>query len=127
MQVQERATSCTKQARLEDYCQYKRRQTPRQYGRVELQMKTICPIMHHMSRNTESPVLSVGNQILHVCEPPSASSYPTLVTALHCTGCDCIPHSVGIRGRTEGNRIPHCIPCRLHNMPESNRTRENNS
>ena len=43
---------------------------------------------------------TTGNQILHVCEPPSACSYPTLVTALHRTGnCahDRIPHSTGIR------------------------------
>ena len=45
-----------------------------------------------------------GNQILHVCEQPSAGSYPALVTALHRTGnrtgCDRIPHSAGIRERT---------------------------
>ena len=45
-----------------------------------------------------------SNQILHVCELPSASSYPALVTELHCTvtalvvttsrtllGYECIP------------------------------------
>ena len=72
-----------------------------------------------------------GNQILHVCEPPSASLYPALVTTLHRTGSrsgyDHIPHSAGIRARTEGNRIPHCIPYRLCNVPKSYRTRENNS
>ena len=67
-----------------------------------------------------------GNQILQICEPPSARLYPALVTALHRTGCDRIPHSTGTRS-TEGNRIPHCIPYRLRNVPESYCTRENNS
>ena len=41
-----------------------------------------------------------GNQILYAREPPSASSYPPLVNALHRTGnrigCDCILHSAGM-------------------------------
>ena len=62
-----------------------------------------------------------GNLILHVCEPPSAHSYPALVTALHCTGnrtrCDRIPYSTGIRAHRRW-RIPHCIPYCPHNMPK---------
>ena len=56
-------------------------------------------------------IIISGNQILHACEPPSASSYPALVTRTgNRTSCDRIPHSAGIRARAEGNRIPHCIP-----------------